>query len=106
MIETMRRMAIRVLVVVALAGAVAPLAHAAGRQQPPPQPPAGQSEFVPVSELPEAEQLPAAPLLIAAYAVAWVALLAYVWALWRRLAGVEKEIANVSRRIESGQRRS
>jgi len=102
MIETMRRMAIRMLVVLALAGVVAPLADAAGPQQAP----AGQSEFVPVSELPVAEQLPAAPLLIAAYAVAWVALLVYVWALWRRLGSVEKEIADVARRIEAGQRRS
>ena len=69
------------------------------------QVPAGQSEFVPVSELPQAEQLPAAPLLIAAYAVAWVALLFYVWSLWRRLGVVEKEIADVARRIEAGQRR-
>ena len=31
-----------------------------------------QDEFVPVDELPPQEQLPAAPLLIAAYSVAWI----------------------------------
>ncbi len=103
MIMTIERMAIRIVVVLVLAGVAAPLAHAAGPQQPAP---AGQSEFVPVGELPAAEALPAAPLLIAAYAVAWVALLVYVWALWRRLGSVEKEIADVARRIEAGQRRS
>jgi len=102
MIETMRRRAGRVLVVLVLAGVAVPVVHG----QAPQQPPAGQSEFVPVNELPAAEQLPAAPLLIAAYAVAWVALLAYVWALWRRLGTVEKEIADVARRIEAGQRRA
>ena len=33
----------------------------------------GQSEFVPVDALPPADQLPAAPLLITAYAFVWVA---------------------------------
>src|SRR5262245_28094581 len=49
------------------------------------QAPAGQSEFVPVNSLPPADQLPAAPLLIAAYAFVWVATLFYVWTIWRRL---------------------
>jgi CcmD family protein len=98
---TIARVGVNILLVLALAGVVAPLAHAAGPQQAPP----GQSEFVPVSELPPAEQLPAAPLLIAAYAVAWVALLFYLWSIWRRLGTVEKELADVARRIESGQRR-
>ena len=60
--RTMTRAAVNILMVLVLAGGVAPLAHAAGPWQ---QAPAGQSEFVPVSELPQAEQLPAAPLLIA-----------------------------------------
>jgi CcmD family protein len=56
----------------------------------------GQSEFVPVNELPAAEQLPAAPLLIAAYAFVWVAVLAYVWSIWRRLGKVERDISELS----------
>jgi hypothetical protein len=31
--------------------------------------------------------------------------LAYLWSLWRRLAAVEKELADVTRRIEGGRRR-
>lgn len=62
----------------------------------------GQSEFVPVSQLPPAEQLPAAPLLIVAYAFVWVAVLAYVWSLWRRLGRVEREIQTLARRAHDG----
>jgi CcmD family protein len=56
------------------------------------QPPAGQSEFVPMSELPPGDQLPAAPLLIVAYAFVWVATMGYVWTVWRRLNRVETEM--------------
>lgn len=63
------------------------------------QPPAGQSEFVPVSSLPPAEQLPAAPLLIAAYAFVWVAVFVYVWSVWRRLGRVETDMQALQKRI-------
>ena len=56
------------------------------------QPPAGQSEFVPMNSLPPADQLPAAPLLITAYAFVWVALALYVWSVWARLGRVEREL--------------
>ena len=70
------------------------------------QQPTPQEGFVPVDQLPPAaEQLPAAPLLAAAYAVAWLAVLLYVLSLWKRLGRVEKEMADVSRRIEAGSRR-
>lgn len=68
------------------------------------QPPA-QEGFVPVDQLPDQEQLPAAPLVAAAYGVAWGAVLVYVWFLWRRLARVERELADVARRIDAGARR-
>jgi CcmD family protein len=69
-----------------------------------PQEPADQ--FVPVKALPQQEQLPAAPLLVAAYAFVWVALLVYVWTIWRRLMKVEREIQELQSRVsESVSRR-
>ena len=59
----------------------------------------GQSEFVPVTEVPATDQLPAAPLLIAAYAFVWVAVLTYLWLLWRRLGKVEQEIQTLGTRL-------
>ena len=66
------------------------------------QPPAQQNEFVPVDKLPPAEQLPAAPLLIAAYAFVWIALMFYMWTIWRRLSKIEADIQT----LESKGRRS
>jgi CcmD family protein len=61
-----------------------------------------QEGFVPVDQLPGQEELPAAPLVAAAYGVAWAAVLVYVWSVWRRLQRVEKELADVARRIPPG----
>jgi CcmD family protein len=49
------------------------------------------------------EQLPAAPLVIGAYAFIWVALLVYVFLLWRRLGGVDRELAALRRSLEERQ---
>jgi CcmD family protein len=83
---------------------LAQAAAVAAALQPPS--PAQQQEFVPVSELPQAEQLPAAPLLIAAYAFVWVALLAYLWSVWRRIGKVERELADLTRKVSASERRS
>ena len=50
--------------------------------------------FEPVANLPapEREQLPAAPLVMAAYAVVWVMVFGYLWSIWRRLGAVEREL--------------
>ena len=56
------------------------------------QPPAGQGGFVPADAVPLSDQLPAAPLLITAYAFVWVAVMFYVWTIWRRLNKVETEM--------------
>jgi CcmD family protein len=64
------------------------------------QPAAPQGEFVPLSSIPQTEQLPAAPLVIAAYAFVWVALLVYVWSLWRRMTKLERELADLQRRVQ------
>jgi len=63
------------------------------------QPPAGQSEFVPVKELPPSEQLPAAPLLIAAYAFFLVLMIVYVWTVWRRLGKVDADLHALEQRM-------
>ena len=64
-----------------------------------------QEGFVPVDQLPAGqEQLPATPLVATAYAVAWVAILIYVWFLWRRLARVDRELLDVAKRLEPGAR--
>jgi hypothetical protein len=61
------------------------------------QPPPGQSEFRPMNEVPPSEQLPAAPLLISAYMFFLMAVLFYVWTIWRRLNKVEADIRALER---------
>ena len=55
--------------------------------------------FVPMDDVPAEEQLPAAPLLAAAYIVVWVIAIGYLWTIWRRLGRVEKELAEALRRV-------
>jgi CcmD family protein len=62
------------------------------------QAPAGQGGFVPMNSLPPADQLPAAPLLIAAYAFVWVALMVYLWSIWVRIGRVEREMQALQQR--------
>jgi len=69
------------LVVFSVVGSIAALAAQ--------QPPGG---FVPIEQLPPSEQLPSAPLLVAAYVFVWLALMVYVWSVWRRLGRVEAEL--------------
>ena len=76
---------------------------ASAQTQPPPSP--AQEGFVPVDQLQPKEQLPAAPLVMAAYSVAWLVIFGYVWSIWRRLSLVEREIASVSQRVSGGGRR-
>lgn len=89
-------------VVICLFAMIALVAGLAGgpvsaAQPAPAQPPAATDEFVPVGDLPPEEQLPAAPLVIGAYAFMWVAVLAYVWSLWRRLSAVQKDLEALTR---------
>ena len=97
------RRVLRMLAVLGVVGAILAAGAVAAAQ--PPQPSAAQEGFVPVDQLPPDENLPAAPLLIAAYAVAWLAVFGYVWSVWQRLSRVERDIAEVGRRIEAGARR-
>ena len=59
----------------------------------------GQSEFKPVTEIPASEQLPSAPLVIAAYAFVWLAFVFYAWTMWRKLGKVEQELQTLSAQI-------
>lgn len=74
-------------------------AAAAPVTQQPAAPPA-QEGFVPVDDAAVGqERMPAAPLVAAAYAVAWAAVLVYVWLLWRRLGAVEQELKQLASRL-------
>ena len=88
-----RRLAAALLLVIACA-AVAPAA-----QSQPPQPP---GEFLPVDELPVAEAMPAAPLLIGAYAFVLAVLFGYLVSVGRRLSVVQREVE----RLETDLKRS
>lgn len=72
-------------------------------QQPPPA--AAHGGFVPVESLRPEEQLPAAPLVMIAYAVAWVAVFGYLWSLWQRLGRVERDLLEIRRRVEGAPKR-
>lgn len=67
------------------------------------QPPA-QGEFVPVTDLPAGDQLPAAPFLIAAYVFVWLAVMLYVWTIWRRLNRVEADMRTLEQRQHGARR--
>jgi len=70
----------------AVATAVAPVVHA---QEP-------LEGFVPVDpgELGQ-ETLPATPLVFIAYGFAWLALIVYLFLLWRRIGRVETELGEL-----------
>ena len=63
---------------------------------------AAQDGFVPMGDIPPEDQLPAAPLLVTAYAVVWAIAFGYLWTIWRRLGAVEAELADVSSRVAEG----
>ena len=65
------------------------------------QPPAAQSEYVPVKDLPPVDQLPAAPLLVAAYSFIWLAAMFYLWTIWRRIGKVEQDLNALARRKDA-----
>ena len=55
-------------------------------------------EFVPLSEIPPGEQIPAITLVAASYGFVWVVLVGYVWSLASRLKNVEREIGELEQR--------
>jgi CcmD family protein len=61
------------------------------------QPPPAQEEFVPLSEVPPSEQIPAFTLVAAAYGFVWLALMGYIWSLSQRLQKIERELTKLNR---------
>jgi CcmD family protein len=100
---TLVRWMIRPIAIALLLAACWSVSAGAVQTQPPPSP--AQEGFVPIDQLQPKEQLPAAPLLIAAYAVAWIAVFVYVWTIWSRLRQVEQDLAAVRQRLGSVSRR-
>jgi len=78
----------------------------AASQQPQPQPgaPAATDEFVPISQLPPQDQLPAAPLLVTAYSFVWLALFGYLVSVAQRLAKVKREVERLESDMKRGTR--
>ena len=68
--------AARLLAILAVLVWAAPALRAAW-QQPGAQTEAAREGYVPMKDLPAAEQLPAAPLVLGAYAVIWLGVLVY-----------------------------
>jgi CcmD family protein len=97
--KTLRRWCALVgLSAVLLGIGVVPQATAALAAQQPPR----QDEYVSVKELPPQDQLPAAPLLITAYAFVLVVLFVYVSSVARRLKGVQQELDRLDATIKQG----
>ena len=101
----MTRARCRIPVCRVLAGALLLAAGLSGsvfaQVQPTPTP-AALEGFVPMSEAAPREELPATPLVFYAYAFVWLALIGYVFLMWRRMARVEQDLAAVQRRLQDG----
>jgi hypothetical protein len=57
-----------------------------------------QDNFVPVTGVPASEQIPAAPLVIGAYAFFLLLMMFYLWTIWRRIGKVEADMRALERR--------
>jgi len=84
-----------VLALLLLTSAVVPVAA---------QQPEQQNEYVPIDQLPPQDQLPAAPLLVTAYAVVMVGLFAYVLSVARRLTTVQRELERLESDLKKTRR--
>jgi CcmD family protein len=72
------------------------LSAAAASQPQPPQP--AQEEFVPLDQLPREAELPAAPMVIAAYSFVWVAFLVYIFSMIKRVKKLESDVRTLEGR--------
>lgn len=62
------------------------------------------SGFVPLEQAPQ-DTVPGGVLLVAAYAFAWIAVVAYLFLVWRRAGRIERELSDVQAKIASSIRR-
>lgn len=62
----------------------------------PPEP--AREQYVPIDQLPPSEQMPSAPLVVAAYSVVWLVAMFYAWTIWRRIGKVEDDLQALARR--------
>ena len=87
----MRRWAATLLCGLVLAGGVV-----AGQSEPLGQP--SLEGFTAVDQPEGVEQIPAVRLVVTAYAFVWVALIYYVWTIWRRLGKVDAELQQLAKK--------
>jgi CcmD family protein len=59
-----------------------------------------QGEFLPVAPGELQEQLPAAPLVFAAYGIVWLVFAFYLFSIWKRVRQVEAELRVVTAKLE------
>src|SRR5215213_4128354 len=85
-----------------LVGSASMVMDAQGQAQPPVTTPAPLEGFIPMSAAAPREVLPATPMVFYAYAFVWLALIVYVFTIWRRMARVEQDLAAVQRRLQDG----
>lgn len=64
------------------------------------QPREAPDEFLPLGPGDLPEELPAAPLVFAAYAIVWVVFGFYLFTLWRRVRQVDADLRTVTSRLE------
>ena len=69
------------------------------------QPQPAQDGFVPVTGVPATEQIPAAPLVVGAYAFFLLLMVFYLWTIWRRIGKVEEDMRALQRRQGGGSAR-
>jgi CcmD family protein len=81
------------------------LATPASSQSAQPPKPAPQDEYVPLDQLPPQAELPAAPMVIAAYTFVWIAFVGYMFLLVKRVTRVEADLRDLEQRANVASRR-
>ena len=59
---------------------------------------------MPVTGVPVTEQIPAAPLVVGAYAFFLLLMMFYLWTIWRRISKVEADMHALEKRQGLGTR--